>query len=161
MTDNRATFERHFALTLRQQARHADDSYRDPIMQARWEGYQVATPAAQPPDTRTVAQIAHEVHHTCMRIPGANFYTAAEMALEQAITIIAAPVAAQPAPGEPCSLCDGAGTLDGTAATCPNCDRTGIEPAQGERQPESARTPFCDANCTGADHHPYCTMYRG
>lgn len=27
-----------------------------------------------------------------------------------------------------CSLCDGAGTLDGTAATCPNCDRTGIEP---------------------------------
>jgi hypothetical protein len=45
---------------------------------------------------------------------------------------LAAPVAAQ---GEPCSLCDGAGTLDGTAATCPNCDRTGKEPAQGERQP--------------------------
>lgn len=54
-----------------------------------------AAPVAAPADKRTIAQIAHEVHHTCMRIPGANFYTAAEMALEQAIAIIAAPVAAQ------------------------------------------------------------------
>jgi hypothetical protein len=49
----------------------------------------------------------------------------------------------QPAQSEPCTLCDGTGTLDGTPATCPNCDRTGIEPAQGERQPETFQG-ICD-----------------
>lgn len=40
MTD-RATFEAHFGLTLRQQQQHKDGSYTDPITQARWEGWQV------------------------------------------------------------------------------------------------------------------------
>lgn len=40
MTDRHA-FEAHFNLTIRQQQRHMNDDYRDPITQARWEGYQV------------------------------------------------------------------------------------------------------------------------
>lgn len=39
MTD-RAAFEAHFKLTIRQKAKHKDGSYCDPLTQARWEGYQ-------------------------------------------------------------------------------------------------------------------------
>lgn len=59
MTD-RATFEQHFALTLRQQAQHTDGSYRDPLTQARWEGYQ-AKPEAPAAPVKTWQERAAEL----------------------------------------------------------------------------------------------------
>lgn len=40
MTDTRDDFEAHFKLCIRQQMRHKDDSYRDTLIQAKWEGWQ-------------------------------------------------------------------------------------------------------------------------
>lgn len=45
MTD-RTAFERHFALTPRQQAQHKDGSYRDASIQDRWIGWRAGHSAA-------------------------------------------------------------------------------------------------------------------
>lgn len=104
MTDTRDDFEHYFKLTIRQQKLHMD-GYRDPITQARWEGWQAREQLAAPIPTN--GRLPHHADWP------------------------------KDAQGKPYPY---------------------DKPAQGERQPEAQRTPFCGANCTGDDHHPYCTL---